>query len=44
VNRGAAFVDIGASARDIVRMLSRVTLKAKKFSFGGIVFSRAPYG
>jgi hypothetical protein len=27
-----------------LRMLSRSALKAKKFSFGGIAFSRAPYG
>jgi len=44
VNRGAAFVDIGLSARDIARMLSRIALKAKKSSAWGIAISRAPYG
>jgi hypothetical protein len=44
VNRRVAFVDIGPPARDIARMLSRIALKAKKFSFWGIAFSRAPYG
>jgi hypothetical protein len=44
VNQPAAFVDIGASARDIPRMLSRIVLKAKKSSARGIAFSRASYG
>jgi len=44
VNRDAPFVDIGASARDIPRMLSRIALKAKKSSAWGIVISRAAYG
>jgi hypothetical protein len=44
VNRSAAFVDIGALARDISDMLSRGALKAKKSSARGIGFSRAPDG
>jgi hypothetical protein len=44
VNPGAAFVDIGASARDISPMQRRIAQKAKKSSARGIVFSRAAYG